>query len=97
MFNLLTALVGPAALIVASLIVRSIRKPSDRERALLLSQIANDAADLLLSSFTNPPPFATLLDQLVTAISNAAGLPTSNRDAIKRAAASALTLRGVKP
>lgn len=96
MFGFLEAIVGPVALIVASLIIRSIKNPTDRDRASLLSTIANAAAALVVSK--NPTaPWANLLADVIREISTAAGLPTQNAKAIERAAAEALAAQGVKP
>lgn len=89
--------VGPIlSLVLGAAIVHRIKTPGDQERAQLLSQIANDAAALVVTSNPNAP-FAQLLQQLVSQISQVSALPTGNGDAIRRAAAAALAAHGVKP
>ena len=78
-----------AALALGTWLVTRIKKPSDKEKADLLSVIANDAAVLLVVMMPGAS-WATMLQALVVNISQAAGLPTKNADAIQRAAASAL-------
>lgn len=88
--------IAAAALAVGGVLIHWIKKPSDLERADLLSRLANEAAALILSS--NPKaPYAQLLQQLVSHLSQAPAVPTDNGDAIKRAAAAALVAQGVKP
>lgn len=97
-FSFLKALLPQAmqlvALVAGAWAVKRIKTPNDAERAKLLGQIANDAAAYLVS--LNPKAsWDNLLRDLVKMISEAAGVPTGNEGAIKRAAASALKAHGV--
>ena len=88
--NLSSIVIGAAAL----LINHSIKKPTDQDKADHLSQIANEAAALVTLQ-SKGAPWAVLLQNTITQITNAAGLPVKNEDAIKRAAAAALKAHGV--
>lgn len=68
--------------------------PRDHERAAAISTIARDAAALVVS-YNPKGDWATLLKAVVDAIAASAG--TTNRDAIERAAAAALTDLGKNP
>jgi hypothetical protein len=86
---MLTPLLQLVGVALGGLLAHRIVTPTDHQRAQLLSQIANDAAALVVSKNPNMPA-AQLLQQVIQAISNAAGVPTTNQDAIARAAAAAL-------
>jgi hypothetical protein len=65
-------------------------------RAQILAVIAQDAAALVVS--VNPTAvWSVLLEQTVKQIAAAAGLSTTDQQAIQRAAASALTALGKSP
>lgn len=91
-----TQLILAAAVAVGSWIGTRIIKPTDKDRAEHLDVIARAAAALVVGM--NPTaPWATLLQNVVNQILTAAGLPTSNRAAIERAAANALASLGRLP
>lgn len=92
----LSNLVPLAAVAAAAWITKQIKKPSDKDRAELLSTIANACAAYVLS--LNPSaPWAELLRDVIQAISAAAGLPTRNVQAIEREAVAALIRLGRVP
>ena len=91
---ILTPIVQLIAGVLGLALAHRIVTPSDQARAELLSKIANDAAALVI--LKNPGSTAAqLLQQLITQMSLAAGLPTSSQQAIARAAAAALKSHGV--
>ena len=80
----------------AGWIAQHITKPTDLDRAKLLSIIANAVAAYVLS--LNPGAvWADLLRDVIQGISSAAGLPTRNAQAIERAAIAALIAHGKAP
>lgn len=93
----LLALAAQAAVpVIGLLISRSLHTTAQHKRAEHLSIIANAAAAIVLAK--NPSDsWRNLLASTIAELSNAAGLPTQNADAIKREAAAALTRAGVKP
>ncbi len=92
----LGSIVGLLATVVGGWLGTRIIKPRDHERAQALEAIARGAAALIIS--LNPAAkWAELLKLVVDLIANAAGVPTRNRDAIERAAASALVSMGKAP
>lgn len=92
----LGSIVGLAATVLGTWLGSRIIRPRDHERAAALDAIAKGAVALVVA--LNPSAkWADLLKLAVTAISSAAGLPTSNRDAIERAAAAALAAAGKRP
>jgi len=95
-FNVIASLLGAAAVAVGAWIPGRLKKPTDLERADLLAKIASAAAALALSMFPNAK-WSELLNFVVQQIAAAAGLPTKNADAIKRAAVQALMERGKTP
>jgi hypothetical protein len=89
-------ILGLLALAVGSWIGHRIASPNDHHRAEILAHIAEGAAALVVS--LNPgAAWGDLLVSTVNAIASAAGLPTRSRDAIQRAAASALAKLGKTP
>jgi hypothetical protein len=89
-------LVPVAGIAAAAWIVKHIKKPSDKERADLLSIIANASAAYVLT--LNPgAAWADLVRDVIQAISASAGLPTRNVQAIEREAAAALIRLGKAP
>jgi len=89
-------LVPVAALAVAGWIAKHIKKPSDKDRADLLSIIANAAAAYVLS--LNPTAaWADLVRDAIQRISASAGLPTKNIQAIEQEAVAALLRLGKVP
>lgn len=96
-FSFLWPIVTPVAqsiaLLVGAWLAHRIATPKDHERAELLSRIAEASAALVVA--TNPgKPWADLLQLVVREISSAAGVPTNNAQAIRRAAAAALNKVG---
>lgn len=92
---IVTLLAQASLPLIGLLIHKHLRTPSDHQRAEHLSIIANAAAALVLAK--NPSDsWRNLLANTINELSNAAGLPTQNSDAIKREAAAALTRAGVK-
>lgn len=89
-------LISLTALFVGTWIAHRFTKPKDHERAALLATIANGCAALVLTVFPNQP-WPVLLGETIARIEEAAGLPTNNEGAIRRAAIEALMDRGVKP
>lgn len=90
----LTDVIGVLAVAVGGWLGHRITSPKAHERANVIALIARDAAALVVS--LNPKgDWATLLKQVVDQIATSAG--TENRDAIERAAASALTSLGKNP
>jgi hypothetical protein len=71
-------------------------KPTDKQRAEHLSRIAVEAAALCVSLYPGRA-WPELVKLVVDAITKAAGVPTTNAQAIERAAAAALLSVGVKP
>ncbi len=86
---------GLAAVSLAALIHRRLKTPLDHERAAHLSLIAREAAALLVAEKKNAN-WAVLLEDLIRQITANESAPTSNVDAIRRAAAGALSSLGVK-
>ena len=85
-----------AAIAAAAWIFRRIKTPSDKERADLLSIIANAAAAYVVS--LNPSAaWADLVRDVIQAISASAGLPTKNVQVIEREAVAALVRLGKVP
>lgn len=98
-FYSISSLIGPVLGLVGTaiggLILRRLHTPTDHDRAVILAQIANGAASLVVS--LNPTAkWKDLLVSTITAIESAAGLPTKNAGAIERAAADGLARLGVK-
>jgi len=89
-------LLGILALAVGSWLGTRIIQPRDHERAAILSQIATGSAALARAMYPSAP-WSTLLEATIKQISAAAGVPTESADAIRRAAAAALSDAGVKP
>jgi hypothetical protein len=89
-------LIPVAAIAAAGWIAKHIKKPSDKDRADLLSIIANAAAAYVLSLNPNAR-WADLVRDVIQAISSSAGLPTKNVAAIEREAAAALVRLGRMP
>lgn len=82
------AAVSAVATLLGGWLGHRIITPRDHERAAAIAIIARDAAALVVSM--NPKAdWATLLKSVVEQIATAAG--TTNREAIERAAAQALT------
>jgi uncharacterized membrane protein len=92
----LGSLVGLAATLLGTWLGTRFLKPKDHDRALLLEKIAEGAAALVVATFPTAS-WATLLQNVVTQVAKAAGLPTQNGDAIERAAAAALLKLGKAP
>jgi hypothetical protein len=89
-------LIPVAAIAAAAWIAKHIKAPSDKDRADLLSIIANAAAAYVLS--LNPgAAWADLVRDVIQAISASAGLPTRNVQAIEREAVAALVRLGKVP
>jgi hypothetical protein len=63
--------------------------PSDADKAAHLAQLARDAAALAYSLFPNLPQ-QELVAKIVAILSTIAGVPTTNKDALERAATGAL-------
>lgn len=85
-----------AALAVAAWIAKLIKKPSDKERADLLSIVANAAAAYVYS--LNPgAAWADLVRDVIQRISASAGLPTRNVQVIEQEAVAALVRMGKVP
>lgn len=99
-WGFLTALLGPvsqvATVLIGGVIAAALHTSKDHARAASLSIIANEAAALVTVSNPNAA-WSQLLSQTIAQISNASGLPTSNDQAITRAATAALVNRGLKP
>ena len=91
---LVTPVVQALAIIVGGWIAHRLTKPKDHERAALLARIAEASVALVVSNNPNQP-WSVLLDLVVREITMAAGVPTSNAGAIKRAAAAALVNAGL--
>jgi len=92
----LGSIVGLAATLLGGWLGTRIIRPRDHERAAALDAIARGAAALVLS--LNPgAKWADLFQLVVGQISQAAGVPTRNKDAIERAAAAALDGLGKRP
>jgi hypothetical protein len=89
-------LIPVAAIAAAAWIAKHIKKPSDKDRADLLSIIANAAAAYVLSLNPNAA-WADLVRDVIQAISASAGLPTRNVQAIEREAVAALVRLGKVP
>jgi hypothetical protein len=89
-------LVPVVALAVAGWIARHIKKPSDKERADLLSIVANAAA-AYVSSLNPNAAWADLVRDVVQRISASAGLPTRNVQVIEQEAVAALVRMGKVP
>jgi DNA-binding transcriptional regulator YdaS (Cro superfamily) len=84
---------GVLALALGGWIAAKLKKPTDLERATLLSTIAQDAAAMVLAN--NPTVgWVGLLEATIRQIAGASGLPTRNAPAIKRAASGALIRAG---
>ena len=92
----LNTLIPVAAIAAAGWIAKHIKKPSDKDRADLLSIIANGAAAYALSLNPNAA-WADLVRNVIQSISASAGLPTKNVQAIEREAAAALVRLGKVP
>ncbi|SRR6266849_7633254 len=82
--------------VLASWLIKKFKTPTALERATLLDHIA-EAAAALVKSLNPTADWATLVEQVVQQIASAAGVPTTNRAAIQRAAVLALTKLGVQP
>ena len=92
----LGTIVGLLATAVGGWLGSRIIRPRDHERAWALDAIARGAAALVIS--LNPAAkWADLLKRVVEQISASAGVPTTNKDAIERAASAALLDRGKNP
>jgi len=92
----LGSLIGLAATILGTWIGTRIIRPRDHDRAAALDSIARGAAALVIS--LNPTAkWAELVKAVVQQIAAAAGVPTSNKDAIERAASAALAGLGKTP
>ena len=92
----LGSIIGLFATVVGAWLGTRIIRPRDHERAAALDAIARGAVALVVS--LNPTAkWGELLKLAVNAISTAAGVPTTNRDAIERAAAAALNALGRRP
>jgi len=89
-------LIPVAAIAAAGWIAKHIKKPSDKDRADLLSIIANAAAAYVLTLNPNAA-WADLVRDVIQAISASAGLPTRNVQAIEREAVAALVRLGKVP
>ena len=85
-----------AALAVAAWIAKLIKKPSDKERADLLSIVANAAAAFVYSLNPNAA-WADLVRDVIQRISASAGLPTRNVQVIEQEAVAALVRMGKVP
>ena len=89
-------LIPVAAIAVAGWIARHIKTPSDKDRADLLSIIANAAAAYVYA--LNPSAaWADLVRDVVQRISASAGLPTRNAQVIEQEAVAALVRMGKVP
>jgi hypothetical protein len=92
----ITSIVLAAATIVGTWLGTRIIRPRDHERAVILDTIARGAAAIVVS--LNPgAKWADLLASVVNNIASSASVPTKSRDAIERAAASALAGLGKRP
>jgi len=85
----LGGIVGLVATVLGGWLGTRIIRPRDHDRAHALDAIARGAAALMVSLNPNAK-WAELLQLTVNSISTAAGVPTTNKDAIERAAAAAL-------
>lgn len=86
---IVSQLVLAAAGLLGVFLHSRLRKPSDLERAQLLTHLADElAASLKLANPTATWP--DLVRLVVQALSAAAGVPTSNADAISQAATAAV-------
>ena len=92
----LNTLVPVAAIAAAGWIAKLIKKPSDKQRADLLSIIANAAAAYVYSLNPNAP-WADLVRDVIQRISASAGLPTRNVQVIEQEAVAALVRMGKVP
>ena len=95
-FPVVQTLIPVAAIAAAGWIARHIKTPSDKDRADLLSIIANAAAAYVLSLNPNAA-WADLVRDVIQAISASAGLPTRNVQAIEHEAVAALVRLGKVP
>jgi hypothetical protein len=89
-------LVGLVATLVGGWIGHRFTSPKDHDRAAHLAAIARDAA-ALVAGLNPTASWAELLRMTVDQIATAAGLPTTNKDALERAAAGALSAIGKAP
>ena len=70
-------------------------KPSDAERASLLTQLASEAAAFVVAAFPNAS-WSELVAAIIKQLAGTPGLPTNSAPAIEKAATAALVrLKGV--
>jgi hypothetical protein len=98
LWDLLKPFVLPVAGVVAALLHGwLVKSPSDQERAAHLAQMAHDAAAWVVAFFPALPE-KDLIQKIVDTLAAAAGVPTTNPQALERAAAGALSaIRSAKP
>jgi hypothetical protein len=96
LISILTPVFQASATIIGLILARRLATPKDHERAALLATIAKAAVALVVSRNAGAS-WSQLLDLVVREIIEAAGVPTSNAGAIRRAAASALHEAGIRP
>jgi hypothetical protein len=95
-YPVLETLIPVAAIAAAGWIAKLIKKPSDKDRADLLSIVANAAAAYVYSLNPNAA-WADLVRDVIQRISASAGLPTRNAQVIEQEAVAALVRMGKVP
>jgi len=88
--------IGLAATLIGGWLGHRITKPKDADKAATLDRIARGAVAIIVAAFPKAD-WTKLLELAVDAISKAAGVPTTNKAAIERSAAAALTEVGKNP
>ena len=83
----LTAMVPVAIVAAGGWLAKSLRTPTELDRAQHLAILANDVATTVCDLMPQAT-WAAKVEQAVQQLSKAAGLPTTNTDAIRRAAVS---------
>ena len=91
------SILGVIATVIGTWLGSRIITPKNHERAAALDAIARGAAALVISLAPAGAKWAELLKSVVQIISSAAGRPTTNVNAIERAAAAALISMGRGP
>jgi hypothetical protein len=89
-------LVPMVATVALGLIARALHTPRDWQRAQLLAQLASDVTAGIVAKSPAGATFQQLVEQVIQGILSA-NPPTSNADAIRRAAAGALVAAGKVP
>jgi hypothetical protein len=99
-WTVLLPLLKPAAELLAGAVgawlLHRIGSPTTHERAATLALIADAAAAVIVTRYPTAD-WAQLLRETISEIARAAGLPTSNRQALEREAVRALIAAGVTP